>query len=79
MPLQVEEDSSEESEAWVTAVEPEYEQEQTSQYAGYMRIPLPWLPRLACLGDVVPCLKCVIVWQPLEFRNYEMQARKIAP
>lgn len=41
MPLQVEEDSPEESEAWVTAVEPEYEQEQTSEYAGYMRIPLP--------------------------------------
>ncbi|KAJ5399530.1 hypothetical protein N7465_010019 [Penicillium sp. CMV-2018d] len=41
MPLQVEEDSPEESEAWVTAVEPGYEQEQTSEYAGYMRIPLP--------------------------------------
>lgn len=54
VPLQVEEDSTEESEAWVTVVEPEYEQEQTSQYAGYMRIPLPRLLRLVCLGDVVP-------------------------
>ncbi|CAI7633677.1 unnamed protein product [Penicillium discolor] len=54
VPLQVEEDLIEESEAWVTVVEPEYEQEQTSQYAGYMRIPLPRLLQLVCLGDVVP-------------------------
>ncbi|OQE03818.1 hypothetical protein PENSOL_c001G11485 [Penicillium solitum] len=53
VPLQVEEDSTEESEAWVTVVEPEYEQEETSQYAGYMCIHLPRL-RLVCLGDVVP-------------------------
>ncbi|KGO42823.1 hypothetical protein PEX1_042360 [Penicillium expansum] len=51
---QSEQDSTQESEPWVTVVEPKYEQEQSSQYAGYMRIPLSRLFRLARLGDMVP-------------------------
>lgn len=54
VPLQVDEDSTEGTEAWVTVVEPEYEQEKTSQYAGYMRILTLRLLRLARLGDAVP-------------------------